>query len=113
MNITSLKQTSKKFKSSLFKFESSIQNRIFTYNFSTTTTDADPGNGIIRYNNITINSVNTIFIDNVDQLGNTQTTWYSTWDDSTTTTARGVLTLYSRDSGTVVNQFQVTLNRAI
>lgn len=37
MNITSLKQTSKKFKSSLFKCESSIQNRLFTYNFSTTT----------------------------------------------------------------------------
>ena len=42
--------------------------------FSTTITDTDPGNGIVQYNSGTISSVNTIFIDNLDQLGNTQTT---------------------------------------
>jgi hypothetical protein len=63
---------------------------------------------VLQYNNGVIGSVSAIYIDNLDQLGTTQTAWYDTWDDSTTTTTRGVLTLYSRDTGTVVNQFQVT-----
>lgn len=53
------------------------------YTFSTTTTDADPGNGVVRYNHATIGSVTTIFIDNVDAGAATQTAWYDTWDDNT------------------------------
>ena len=79
------------------------------YTFSTTTTDADPGNGIIRYNNATIASVTTIFIDNLDAAGITQTDWYDTWDDSTTTANRGYITVVGNLAGsTVVNIFQVT-----
>jgi hypothetical protein len=78
------------------------------YNFSTAVNDVDPGAGIFRYNSGAIASVVYIYIDNVDQLGNTQTGWYDTWDDSTTTATRGTVTVYSRDSGSVVNVFQVT-----
>jgi hypothetical protein len=49
-----------------------------------------------------------LYIDNVDQLSNNQTAWYATWDDSTTTAARGIVTVSSRDTGTIVNNFQVT-----
>lgn len=52
------------------------------YTFSTTITDSDPGNGTFRYNSATISSVAFIYIDNIDALGVTQTSWYDTWDDS-------------------------------
>lgn len=78
------------------------------YTFSTTTTDADPGNGVIRYNNATIGSVTQLFIDNLDADGNDQTAWYGTWDDAVNST-EGFLTLQSAlSTGTVVNIFRVT-----
>ena len=79
------------------------------YTFSTTITDADPGTGVIRYNNATIGSVTKIFIDNTDSLSNTQTGWYDTWNDSTNTTGQGYLYITSgSSSGTTVNVFNVT-----
>ncbi len=78
------------------------------YTFSTTITDADPGNGVIRYNNATIGSVSTIFIDNNDSNSNVQTTWYDTWDDSTNT-QKGYLVISGASStSTVVNVWSVT-----
>jgi hypothetical protein len=77
------------------------------YTFSTTTTDADPGAGNFRYNNATIASVTTIFIDNVDAASVTQTGWYDTWDDSTNTTVKGTLTIQG-SSAAVTNVFNVT-----
>jgi hypothetical protein len=56
------------------------------YTFSTTTTDADPGNGVVRFNNATASSVTYLYIDNVDSAGTTRTSWYSTWDDVGATT---------------------------
>jgi hypothetical protein len=80
------------------------------YVFSSTTTDADPGNGIIRYNNATIASVTFIFIDNLDALGITQTAWYDTWDDANNGT-RGFLTIENTlSTGTTLNIFRVTGN---
>lgn len=78
------------------------------YTFSTTITDADPGNGTIRYNNATIASVNQIFIDDLDQLGNTQTGWYNTWDDSSNTIEGQLYITSASSSGTTVNVFNVT-----
>lgn len=79
------------------------------YTFSTTTTDSDPGNGIFQYNNATIGSVTSIYIDNLDSLGNSQTAWYDTWDDSTTTSNRGTITILGSSAGsTIVNTFTVT-----
>jgi hypothetical protein len=78
------------------------------YAFSTTVTDADPGNGVLRYNNATIASVTQIFIDNIDAAGVTQTGWYSTWDDSTTSSSRGLIYIAGNVAGsTVVNIFAV------
>jgi len=78
------------------------------YNFTSSTADADPGSGSVAYNNATISSVTNIFIDNIDQLSGSRTTLFDTWDDSTTSATRGTLTLFSRDTGSVVNVFTVT-----
>ena len=79
------------------------------YTFSTTTTDSDPGSGIFQYNSATIGSVTFIYIDNLDSLGNDQTAWYATWDDSTTTSNRGTITILGSSAGsTLVNTFTVT-----
>lgn len=76
------------------------------YTFSTTTTDADPGNGVVRYNNATIGSVTFLYIDNLDNEGNTQTSWYDSFDTSTSAT-KGIITL-RQNGGAVINKFNVT-----
>ena len=77
------------------------------YTFSTTTTDADPGNGIFRFNNVTVGSVTQIFIDLLDGSSNTQTAFLDSWDDSTNT-VEGTLLIQSRGTGTATCAFNVT-----
>jgi hypothetical protein len=62
---------------------------------------------VFRYNNATIGSVTSIFIDNVDAANVTQTAWYDTWDDSTTTATRGQLVI-SGATTNLNNIFTVT-----
>lgn len=62
------------------------------YSFSTTTTDSDPGNGNVRFNNATPASITTVYFDNLDRFGNTVTGWLDSFDDSTNT-AKGTLTV--------------------
>jgi hypothetical protein len=50
--------------------------------YSTTTTAADPGAGVVRFNNLVMPSVTEIYIDNVDDTGATITTWLDGLDDS-------------------------------
>lgn len=61
------------------------------FNFDTTTTDADPGAGDVRFNHATPASVTAIYFDNVDRDGVTITAWLDSFDDSTNT-HKGVLT---------------------
>jgi hypothetical protein len=55
------------------------------YLFSTTTTNSDPTSGYFRFNNIisSLSSVTSIYIDNLDENGVSQTSWFDSWDDST------------------------------
>jgi len=55
------------------------------YSFSTTTTDAEPGDGILRLDSATQNAATTIRIDNVDGAAIDQSTLLGTFDDSTST----------------------------
>ena len=57
------------------------------YTFSTTTSMADPGAGILRYNNGTVASVTAIAIDDTTaDTGNPDiAAWITSWDDSTST----------------------------
>lgn len=73
------------------------------YTFSTTTTDADPGNGFFRFN-----AANTqMFIDLVDGDGTTQTTFIDSWDDSTST-LEGTLVIQSRSTSAYSSVWSVT-----
>jgi len=59
--------------------------------YSTTTTDADPGAGFIRFNNTGLNSATIAYIDDSD--GTTDiSAWIATWDDSDSTVT-GFLTI--------------------
>ncbi|WP_344855122.1 hypothetical protein [Aminobacter aminovorans] len=77
------------------------------YNFSTTTTDADPGAGIFRLNNVAPGSATSAYIDNVDSDGVTATGVLDTWDDSTSA-VRGVLTIRSKTNATIRHSYNVT-----
>jgi hypothetical protein len=55
------------------------------YTFSTTTTDADPGNGTLRLNQATQNTATVIRADLLDSLGVDWTAVLDTFDDSTNT----------------------------
>lgn len=54
------------------------------FNFSTTTTDADPGAGIFRLNNAAPASATAAYIDNVDSDGVTAAGVLDTWDTART-----------------------------
>jgi hypothetical protein len=78
------------------------------FSFSTITTDSDPGNGILRFNNTTIASVTQIFIDDVDSFSTNQTNWFTTWAQSTAG-IKSYLTIQSSSiSGTSICVFSVT-----
>ena len=51
----------------------------FTY--STTTTDADPGSGFIRFNNATIASATIAYIDDAEANGTDVSAWVQSFDD--------------------------------
>jgi hypothetical protein len=72
------------------------------YVFSSTTTDADPGNGRIRFNNGTIASVTELYIDNLDDEANSLVNWLDSLDDSTTSSNRGVIHMKPRGSANYI-----------
>ena len=59
------------------------------YTFSTTTTDSDPGTGVLRLNNGTLASVTAIYLDDSDSNSADVSAFLLTWDDSTNTSNRG------------------------
>ena len=70
------------------------------YTFSTSTSDADPGAGVIRLNNATLGSVTAAFIDDsTADTGNPDVSAFLlTWDDSTTTADRGQITIVKKSA---------------
>ena len=79
--------------------------QVVGYDFSTTTTMADPGSGNVRFNNATLSSVSQIAIDDVDKNGVNQSAFIILWDDSTNT-VKG--TLVFRTAGGDVATFLIT-----
>lgn len=77
------------------------------YTFSTTTADADPGNGTLRLNNATTASATAAYIDNLDAGGGTVNGILDTFDDSTNT-IKGQLTLRSKASAAISYVYNVT-----
>lgn len=67
------------------------------YTFSTTTTNSDPGNGVLRLDNATQNLSTTIRADLLDTHGSTVTTILDSLDDSTNLTVKGHIRLVKTD----------------
>lgn len=78
-----------------------------SYNFSTTTTDSDPGAGNLRLNSATQNAATTLRLDLVDRVGATVTTLLDSFDDSTST-VKGTLRITAEDDPTRYLVFLVT-----
>ena len=78
------------------------------YTFSTTTTDADPGNGTMRFNNATIASVTNLYIDNQDFNANSMTAFLDAMDDSTNTIKGFIIVKGAAAASTQIAIFKVT-----
>lgn len=79
----------------------------FNYGFSTTTTDSDPGSGMLRFNNATFGSITQIFIDDQDLNSTDIQSWLATLDDSTGN-VRGSLRLFRKTDSSVFSDFKIT-----
>ena len=67
----------------------------FKYTYSTTTTDADPGSGVLRLNNATMSSVTQIYIDLLEAAAATDLTDFLDSLDDSTNTVKGTIKLGS------------------
>ncbi|MBA1143194.1 hypothetical protein [Mesorhizobium neociceri] len=77
------------------------------YTFSTTTADADPGNGTLRLNNVSAASATAAYIDNLDAGGATVSGILDAFDDSTNL-IKGQLTLRSKASAAISYVYNVS-----
>jgi hypothetical protein len=77
------------------------------YLFDTATTDSDPGSGKLKFNNATLSSVTTMYIDIVDNNGTTVTGWLDSWDD-VVSPIRGTLEISKQSDITNYVNFNVT-----
>jgi len=78
------------------------------YAFSTTTTDSDPGAGILRFNHATFGSITQLFFDNTDGAGGTATAWLDGLDDSSDPANKGTLFIQKLNDPDVYREFIVT-----
>src|SRR5207244_7789781 len=79
----------------------------FAYTFSTTTADADPGNGTLRFDNATYASVTKLFID-LQDAGATDVTAGLDTPDVACTAPKGTLRLLAKSDATSWVEFKLT-----
>lgn len=72
------------------------------------TSDADSGNGKIFGNHGTFASISQLYIDDLNSAGTNIEAWIQSMDDSTTTSARGTITLVKTTAQTQIGVFTVT-----
>lgn len=83
------------------------------FTFDDATADADPGAGIIRFNNATLASVTQLFINDVDFFGINQAAFMQAWDDFGGTSNRGYVILQSASgSAWLIGQITGTVTDA-
>ncbi len=78
----------------------------FTHTYSTTTTMADPGSGVVRFNSLTLASITAAAIDDLSAAGQDISARVTSWADSTNTTDKGRLLF--RKGSTFWIEFKVT-----
>ena len=76
--------------------------------YSTTTTDSDPGSGVIRFNNATLSSATIAYVDDSDSAGANIEALVLSWDDSTNTALRGTITMTKRDNPAIFAIWNIT-----
>jgi hypothetical protein len=79
--------------------------------WDTDTSDADSGAGKIFGNNATVASISQLYIDDLDSAGTNIEAWIQTMDDSTTTAARGTITIVKTTAQAQMAVF--TVNSAV
>lgn len=80
----------------------------YSYAFSDTTTDSDPGAGIVRLNHATPASSTFIYIDNTDAAAADVSAWLDSLDDSSTANNRGSIRLVKSDDKDIYIDFVIT-----
>jgi len=79
------------------------------FQYSTTTADADPGNGFFRLNNATISSATEMYIDDLEFNGTDVSAWVQSWDDvAGNDTNRGRIRISKAESLDTWMVFKVT-----
>jgi hypothetical protein len=78
------------------------------YVFSTTTTDSDPGTGVLRLNHGTIGSATAIYIDDSDANSADVSAYLLTWDDSTNSADRGQIYITKKSAPSNYAIFKVS-----
>jgi hypothetical protein len=79
----------------------------YLYKFATSTTDGDPGAGILRFNHATYASVTEIYIDDADFNGGATQADTATWGASTST-IKGYLHIVDINDATTYARFKIT-----
>ena len=79
----------------------------FPFTFSTTTTDADPGAGLLRFNHATYSSVTSLFVDLLEYGGTDITDWLDSLD-SATNTGKGTIKISAVSDQTKWAMFALT-----
>jgi hypothetical protein len=79
----------------------------YLYKFATSTTDGDPGAGILRFNHATYASVTEIYIDDADSNGGATQADTATWGASTST-IKGYLHIVDINDATTYARFKIT-----
>jgi hypothetical protein len=78
------------------------------YNFESTTTDTDQGNGKVFLNHASVSSATILFLDDVDANSVNLNSYIDTFDDSTTTGLRGTIHLVEIANPTNYAIFNIT-----
>ena len=76
--------------------------------FSNSTSDADPGNGKIAFNNGTISSVSIAYVDDVDDNGVTISSFVQSWDDASNNNAKGYLQITKEGTASTFAIFKIS-----
>jgi len=79
----------------------------YLYKFATSTTDGDPGAGILRFNNATYAQVTEIYIDDADFNGGATQADTETWGSSAST-IKGFLHIVDINDSTTYARFKIT-----
>jgi hypothetical protein len=79
----------------------------YFYKFATSTTDGDPGAGVLRFNHATYASVTEIYIDDADSNGGATQADTATWGASTST-IKGYLHIVDINDSSTYARFKIT-----